>query len=170
MVVTVMITKMVRKGEGTIYGPKGALGGGEAGAEEELGDLGDEAFGVLGAVAAEDVLGDGGVADDDEVAGPGGEAVDGAVLEHPLEEWEEEGAAQEVGDVLQLGIGHGDAGIVLGSEGSGEGGEPVRAHPRARAAAGLGLGLGRGIAEGRGRDKGKGFSSEEEVVVGRALG
>lgn len=110
-------------------GPKGTLGGGEAGAEEELRNLGDEALGVLGSVAAEDVLGDGGVADDDEVAGAGGEAVDGAVLEHPVEEGEEEGAAQEVGDVVQLGIGHGDAGVVAGGDGADEGGEPVRANP-----------------------------------------
>lgn len=112
-----------------MYRPERALGNGKTGAEEELGDLSDEALGVLGAVVLEDVLGDGRIADDDEVAGSGGKAVDGAVLLHPLEEGEEEGAAEEVGDVIELRVGDGDAGGG-GGAGAGEGGEPVGAHPR----------------------------------------
>lgn len=109
--------------------PKGSFCNCETRTKEELGDLGDETLGVLGSIAPEDVLGDGGVADNDEIAGSGGEAVDGAVLLHPFEEGEEEGAAQEVGDVVELGVGNGDAGVVPG-EGAGDRGEPVRADPR----------------------------------------
>lgn len=86
------------------------------------------------------MFGDGRVANDDEVSGASGEAVDGAVVLHPLEEGEEERAAEEVGDVVELGGGEGDAGVVFaGGEGAGEGGEPVGADP------GSGLGCGVGV-------------------------
>lgn len=112
------------------YSPKGSFRNCKTRAKEELRNLSNESLCVLGAIVFKNMLGNGGVADDNEIAGAGGEAVDGAVLLHPFEEWEEEGAAKEVGDVVELGIGDGDAGVVAG-EGPGDGGEPVRAHPRA---------------------------------------
>lgn len=76
------------------------------------------------------MFGNGGVTNDDKVSGTGGEAVNRAVVLHPLEERKEKGAAEEVGDVVELGGGDGDAGIVIaGGEGAGEGGEPVGADP-----------------------------------------
>lgn len=115
------------------------------------------------------MLCDGGVTDYHEVTGAGGEAVDGAVLEHQLEEGQEEGASEEVGDVLQLGVGDGDAGIVAAAEGEGahEGGQPVGADPRA-----IGGGVVR-VVLGRGCGDGMGFSSDDERTAkghGRAAG
>lgn len=97
------------------YRPKRTLGDGEAGTKQKLRNLSDEALGVLGAVIPQHVLGNGGVADDDEVPGARGEAVDGAVLVHPLEERQEEGAAEKIGDVVELGAGGGDVGVVFGA-------------------------------------------------------
>lgn len=126
------------------YRPERTFGDGETGPKQELGDLGNKTLGVF-AVVPEHVLGDGGVANDDEVSGAGGEAVDGAVVLHPLEEREEEGAAEEIGDVVELGGGDGDAGdVVAGGEGAGEGSEPVGAEP----GAGLGGAGVRGFVDG----------------------
>jgi len=84
------------------------------------------------------VFGNGGVANDDEVSGASGEAVNGTIVLHPLEEREEERAAEEVGDVIELGGGDRDAGVVVpGGEGTREGGKPVGADP--------GTGLGAGV-------------------------
>lgn len=88
-----------------------ALSDGESIAEQELGDLRDEAFGVV-RVVPEDVLGNGGIADDDEVTGAGGEAVNGTILDHPFVKGEEECAAEEVRDVVEAGVGDGDSRVV----------------------------------------------------------
>lgn len=128
------------------YRPERTFGDGETGPKQELGDLGNKTLGVF-AVVPEHVLGDGGVANDDEVSGAGGEAVDGAVVLHPLEEREEERAAEEIRDVVELGGGEGNAGVVVaGGEGAGEGGEPVGAEPRA-GLGGAGAGVG-GFVDG----------------------
>lgn len=87
------------------------------------------------------MLRDRGVADHHEVPWTRRETVDGSVLLHPLEERQEQGAAEEVGHVVELGAGDGDPGAVAGAGGqrAGEGGEPVGADPGAGlGAAGLG--------------------------------
>lgn len=77
------------------------------------------------------MLGNGRVADNDEIAGAGGQAVNGAIKVHPFEKGEEEGAAEEVGDVVELSGGDRDARIAAlrGGQRAGKGGQPVRAHP-----------------------------------------
>lgn len=78
------------------------------------------------------MLGHGGVADDDEVARPRGEAVDGPFLAEPLEEREEERAPEEVLHVVELGGGDGDPRVVVSpaEHRAGQRREPVGADPR----------------------------------------
>lgn len=114
------------------------------------------------------MFGNGGVANDDEVSGASGEAVNGAIVLHPLEEREEERTAEEVGYVIELGGGDGDAGVIVpGGEGTREGGEPVGADP----GTGLGAGVwgfvnggfdGEAIVFARRRGRGRGGSAERE--------
>jgi hypothetical protein len=78
------------------------------------------------------VLGDGGVADDDEVPWPCGEAVHGPFLSEPLEERQEERAAEEVLHVVELGGRDGDPRVVgaAPADRARERREPVRTRPR----------------------------------------
>lgn len=78
------------------------------------------------------MLGYGGVADDDEVARPRGEAVDGPFLAEPLEERQEERAPEEVLHVVELGGGDGDPRVVVppAEHRAGQRREPVGADPR----------------------------------------
>lgn len=78
------------------------------------------------------MLGYGGVADDDEVARPRGEAVDRPFLAEPLEEREEERAPEEVLHVVELGGGDGDPRVVVppAEHRARQRREPVGADPR----------------------------------------
>ena len=77
------------------------------------------------------MLGDGGVADYDEVPRPRGEAVHGPFLAEPLEERQEERAAEEVPHVVELGGRDGDPRVIgaAPTDRARERREP-RAHPR----------------------------------------
>lgn len=96
------------------YRPKSSLGNGEPRSKQELRHLGHEPLRILSPIILQHVLRNRRVADDHEVAGPGGQPVDGPTLLHPLEQREEEGPTEEVGDVVELGAGGGDAGAVVG--------------------------------------------------------
>jgi len=77
------------------------------------------------------MLGNGGVADNDKIARASRQAVNGAIKVHPFEKGEEEGATEEVRDVVELSSCNRDARIVAfgGGQGAGQGGQPLRAHP-----------------------------------------
>lgn len=116
-----------------MYRPELTLSNGKAGAEEELGDLGNQPLRVF-SVVPQDVLRNRWIADDDKVARPSREAINWAILLHPLEQREEEGTPKEIRDIVELGVRHRNAGFVLPRKGTGQGGEPVRADPGAAAA------------------------------------
>lgn len=76
--------------------------------------------------------GDGGVADDDKVLWPRGKAVHGPFLAEPLEERQEERAAEEVPHIIELGGRDGDPRVVAAApaDRARERREPVGARPR----------------------------------------
>jgi hypothetical protein len=78
------------------------------------------------------VPGDGGVADDDKVLWPRGKAVHGPFLAEPLEERQEERAAEEVPHIIELGGCDGDPRVVAAApaDRARERREPVGARPR----------------------------------------
>ncbi|GMN39285.1 hypothetical protein TIFTF001_008508 [Ficus carica] len=98
-----------------LYRPKRAFGDGETRPEKELGDFSNKPFCVL-PVIPQNVLGYGGVADDNKIPRPGGESVNGSVVVHPFEERKKQSAAEEIGDVVELGAGNGNSRVGVSAE------------------------------------------------------